>query len=97
VHTLASLREARGLTQRQLAEELSRYNEEGIEFSASSIALYELGLRTPSLKRARLIAKFFGVSVEDIIFGPIACVSQANHHSKDKGDDAERKTSSCYR
>lgn len=78
MYTLAELREARGLSQRQLAEELSRHNEEGIEFSASSIALYELGLRTPGLKRAKIIARFFGIPVEDIIFGPSACNSQAS-------------------
>ncbi len=76
--TLTELRETRGLSQRQLADELTRYNEEGIEFSASSIALYELGLRTPSLKRAKTIARFFGIPVEDIIFGTFACNSQAD-------------------
>ena len=81
MYTLAELRKVRGLSQRQLAEELSRYNEEGIEFSASSIALYELGLRTPGLKRAKIIARFFGVPVEDIIFGPSACNSQANREA----------------
>ena len=77
MYTLAKLREARKLSQRQLAEELSRYNNEGIEFSPSTIALYELGLRTPGLKRAKIIARFFNVPVEDIVFGPLACDLQA--------------------
>lgn len=81
MYILAELRKARGLSQRQLADELNRRNDEGLGFSASSIALYELGLRTPGLKRAKIIARFFGVAVEDIIFGPSACNSQANEET----------------
>ena len=62
-HTLAALRTSRRLTQRDVAKQLG--------ISASAIALYELGLRTPSLQRAKLIAQFFGVPVEDIVFGPV--------------------------
>lgn len=60
--TLSELRSQRGMTQRDLARQLS--------ISASAVALYELGLRTPSLHRAKMIAQFFGVAVEDILFGP---------------------------
>lgn len=84
MYTLSELREARGLSQRQLADELNCYNDEGIEFSASSIALYELGLRTPGLKRAKIIARFFGIPIEDIIFGPSACISQASPAIKEQ-------------
>lgn len=62
--TLAELRALRGLTQRGMAKQLG--------ISASAVALYELGLRTPSLQRAKLIAQFFGVPVEAIVFGPVA-------------------------
>ncbi|MGI6588603.1 MAG: helix-turn-helix transcriptional regulator [Peptococcia bacterium] len=50
--------------------------EKDINFSPAAIALYELGLRTPSLQKAKLIARYFGVPVEDIIFGPSACEMQ---------------------
>jgi len=32
--------------------------------------MYEIGLRTPYLKKAKEIAAYFGVPVEQIIFGP---------------------------
>lgn len=66
--TLAQLRTEKGLNQRELASHLG--------LSPAAIALYELGQRTPGLERAKQIAAFFGVAVEDIIFGP-ACNQQA--------------------
>lgn len=74
--TLAELRNKRNLTQRSLAEELSKIDER-FNFSPAAIALYELGLRTPGLQKAKLIARYFGVPVENIIFGPHACNMQA--------------------
>jgi transcriptional regulator with XRE-family HTH domain len=74
--TLAELRNKRGLTQRALAYKLSNL-EQNINFSAASIALYELGLRTPLLHKAKLIAHYFDIPVEDILFGPAACKRQA--------------------
>lgn len=56
--SLATLRRANNLTQRQLAAELG--------ISPSSIALYELGLRTPSLQTASKIAKYFNISLDEM-------------------------------
>jgi len=56
--SLATLRRANNLTQRQLAAELG--------ISPSSIALYELGLRTPRLQTARKIAKYFNISLDEL-------------------------------
>ena len=55
-----------GITQNELSEKL------GIPLS--NIAMYETGDRTPSLRRAMMIAEYFEVSVEDIFFGQ-------EHHS----------------
>ena len=57
---LAELRKARKLSQAKLAKELG--------FSPATIALYELGLRTPRLDIARHIAAHFGVSLDDLEF-----------------------------
>lgn len=69
--TLAQLRSERNLTQRAFAKEISK-NQEGINFSISCIAQYEIGIRTPNLKRALIIAKYFERPIEAIIFGPDA-------------------------
>ena len=58
--SLSSLRTAKGLSQRELANALN--------FSAGIIGLYETGKRTPSLKNAKIIANFLEVSLEDISF-----------------------------
>ena len=55
---LSTLRMNKGLSQRDLADELN--------ISAGIIGLYETGKRTPSLKNAKIIAKYFEVSLEDI-------------------------------
>ncbi|WP_107612635.1 helix-turn-helix transcriptional regulator [Clostridioides difficile] len=57
---LSDLRIRNNLTQRDLAKQLNIGN--------STIAMYETGERTPSLKRAIKIAKFFNTTVEKIIF-----------------------------
>lgn len=68
--TLAELREQKGFTQRKLAELLTaKYKR---SFTASAVAMWEAGQRTPGLKKAKLIAKFFGITVEKIEFGPCA-------------------------
>lgn len=84
---LSILRDEKGLTQRQLAIELSK-NRENLSFSHATIALYERGLRTPSLKRAKVIARYFGVPVESIIFGNDAYELKAKKHLVSTG--AER-------
>jgi len=57
---LARQRAARQLSQKQLARQVG--------LSQSAIAAYETGERTPSLAVARRIARFFGVSIEDLFF-----------------------------
>lgn len=58
--TLSELRSQKNLTQRGLAKIL--------KVIPSTIAMYEIGERNPSLERAKNIAKFFNVPVETISF-----------------------------
>ncbi len=58
---LAEFRAAKGLSQDQLARELG--------LSPSTIAMYETYRRTPSLKNARVIADYFGASIEEVFTG----------------------------
>lgn len=58
--TLAQLRAERNLTQRELAKELN--------ISNSSIAMYEIGTRVPTLKVAIEIANYFNIPIESIYF-----------------------------
>ncbi|SDI97146.1 putative transcriptional regulator [Halanaerobium congolense] len=69
---LAKLRKKEGLTQEQLAEKVG--------LSTSSIAMYETGDRKPPLEKAKVLADFFGVSIEDIFFNskPHECVVNEN-------------------
>ena len=67
---LQELRQELGMTQRELAEAL--------ELSSSTIAMYELGLRTPALDTAKKIAKYFGLPVDNIFFGNDARRMRAN-------------------
>ena len=48
------------MTQKELAEALN--------ISESAIAMYEIGERTPTLKKAKMIADFFNVPLESINF-----------------------------
>lgn len=57
---LVDLRKGHGLSQAQLAKELS--------VSPSTIAHYELGRRAPHLKIARRIAAYFGTSLDRLEF-----------------------------
>lgn len=70
--TLSELRDEKELTQKELAEQLE------FDCSPSTIAMYETGERTPPLEKAKIIAIFFGVSVESIIFGSRTHISRAN-------------------
>lgn len=63
---LAIYRKERSLSQCQFSKEISRM---GTRISPTSVAMYETGKRQPPLKKARLIARFFGVSTDDIIYG----------------------------
>ncbi len=60
-------RKDKKLSQAQLSQELIKA---GIRVSPTSVAMYETGQRTPSLNKARAIAQYFGVSTDDIKFGP---------------------------
>ncbi len=68
--TIADLRTEKGLSQRELAK--------AVGLKPSTIAMYELGERTPSLSNATKIAQFFGVPVERIFFGNDARKMRAN-------------------
>jgi DNA-binding XRE family transcriptional regulator len=59
--TLAQLRRETGLTQIELSKKTG--------IAVSTIAMYEVGRREPSLKKARQLADFFGVTIADIMFG----------------------------
>ncbi|HHX80534.1 MAG TPA: helix-turn-helix transcriptional regulator [Acholeplasmataceae bacterium] len=58
--TLAELRKEKNMTQKELAKAL--------KLSVSAISMYEIGERTPSLKKAIKIADLFGVPIESIDF-----------------------------
>ena len=59
--TLAELRNENNLTQRDLASLIG--------LKPSTIAMYEIGKRTPLLNTAKRIASYFGLPVEAIYFG----------------------------
>ncbi|MEM5769467.1 MAG: helix-turn-helix transcriptional regulator [Bacillota bacterium] len=68
--TLAELRERKNISQQDLAKEL--------DVAPSTIAMYEIGARAPSLDRAKVIAKYFDVPVETIFFGKRAHKTRAS-------------------
>jgi len=88
--TLTDLRNSKNISQRRLAEKLSK---SGVRFTQPTIAAYELGIRTPGLKRAKIIAQYFGVPVEDIIFGPFDCDLKSKiEPTGTKGVDSDAQT-----
>lgn len=60
---LKKLRLAKNLTQEQLANV--------IEIAPSSIAMYERGTRTPSLKMLVRLSQYFNVSINELLNAPI--------------------------
>jgi transcriptional regulator with XRE-family HTH domain len=86
--SLFQLRSELNLSQGKLAVALSK-NKKSLSFSQSSIALYELGLRKPSLDRAKIISSYFDLPVESIIFGPGDCIMKSNK-LKPTGSDRNR-------
>lgn len=58
--TLAELRREFKITQEELATKIG--------ISKGAIGMYETGKRVPSLYRAKKIARFFGVKLEDLCF-----------------------------
>ena len=71
---LAELRKSKNLTQKQLANILN--------ISPSAIAMYETGDRIPPLFKAKRIAQFFNVKVEEIFFGKENHVTRATSENK---------------
>lgn len=63
--TLAQLRRERHMSQKVFGETIG--------LSGSSIAMYEIGARTPTLNTAKKIARFFAVPVESIVFCSQPC------------------------
>ncbi len=68
---LAELRKERNLSQRELAKVIG--------VGTSTIAMYEIGERTPPLERAMKIAHYFGVTVEELFFNKTAHSKGANN------------------
>ena len=68
--SLAELRGEKKMSQRDLARKLG--------VSSATIGMYESGKRTPSLKKAILIARLFGVQVEDITFSKNNCTTEGD-------------------
>lgn len=64
--SLSSLREVKGLSQKELANELN--------VSVGLIGLYETGRRKPSFDRAMQIARYFDTPVERIKFDSRTCI-----------------------
>ena len=62
VRFLGRIRQAKGLTQAELAEKVG--------VGVNSIARYERNEMTPSLTVGHTIAKVLGVSVDDLLRGP---------------------------
>lgn len=60
VQTMVELRRKLDITQEELAA--------NIGVSKGAIGMYETGKRTPSLNRAKQIAQFFGITLEDLVF-----------------------------
>ncbi len=73
--SLAVYRKDKKLSQEGLSNELLSC---GIKVSPASIAMYELGQRTPPLYKAKAIAQYFGVGLDDIHFGKNAHDERAN-------------------
>ncbi len=72
--SLVQYRKEHVLSQAELSLALKRV---GISVGSASIAMYEIGQRTPPLEKAQAIARFFGVGTDDIFFGPDAHLERA--------------------
>lgn len=74
---IAELRHRENLTQKELAKKIG--------ISASAIAMYEIGARTPALKTAKKLADYFGVQIEDIFFSNVTHELNVNMDKKEVG------------
>ncbi len=66
---LVTLRKKHGLTQMELAEKLN--------VSRQAISRWEVGAATPSTDNLKTLSELYGVSVDDILKGEAASVSQS--------------------
>ena len=60
MNTLSIKRDEKQLSQEELARKIG--------VSTSTISMWESGKRTPPLKKAKKLADFFNVKIEDIFF-----------------------------
>jgi len=65
---LKRLRKVKGLTQEEIAQKLG--------VAPSTYSLYETGERGISLYKAFLLAKIFGLTIEELFFAQENCVTQ---------------------
>lgn len=63
---LTSLRKSRGFSLETLTTELNKKSPENIKFSRASLNRWEKGEISPSLDHAKIIAKFFGVTLDQL-------------------------------
>lgn len=82
--SLAEYRKALELSQVELS---IAFKKEYINVSPASIAMYEVGRRTPPLEKAQAIARFFGVGTDDIFFGIHAHLEKAEGAQTSTGTD----------
>lgn len=64
--TLTSLREKKGYSLETLTSELNKKSPENIKFSRASLNRWEKGETSPSLDHAKVLAKFFGVTLDQL-------------------------------
>jgi transcriptional regulator with XRE-family HTH domain len=76
VKSLKQWRKIKGMTQRELANQL------GLS-SPSTISMWENGERKPDLESAKKLAIFFGTIVENIFFGNFDHVMRSKEHAGD--------------
>lgn len=60
-HNIKKLRKSKGITQEQLAEQLS--------VTRQAISSWENGINQPDVETLARIAEYFGVTVEELIYG----------------------------
>ena len=71
---LVTLRKQKGLTQMELAEKLN--------VSRQAISRWEVGAAVPSTDNLKVLSDLYGVSVDDILKGEVASLSQNPNFSE---------------
>lgn len=72
---LVTLRKQKGLTQMELAEKL--------DVSRQAISRWEVGAAVPSTDNLKILSDLYGVSVDDILKGEVASLSQHTNFSEE--------------